>query len=95
MKLTLEAIESILISHDPEGLIKMGCLIDEYHHEAKIIFNSLDGLTRNPGFSYIQELVGYIFWNRFAHTGTFCAWMHHSDLITMLIALDICALMDP
>lgn len=39
--MNLEEIKDILIDEDPEGLISMGCPLDEYDGEAQMIYTIL------------------------------------------------------
>lgn len=38
-------IESVIVEVDPEGLIKLGCPLDEYLSEAKMIFEKIKNLS--------------------------------------------------
>lgn len=94
--MSIPEIEAILVKHDPIGLIRIGAPPDEYHGEAKKIYNSLRHFKKHPGMAHVQEVVAYVF-NQAFKTGDdpiFGSWMHRSDFVITNISLDICALMD-
>lgn len=102
MFLTIENILAILNKQDLEKLINTGDKLTVYEPEAQRIFNSLKCLNYHPEFKYVKELVEYVYWTAFSVKldgeeivpRDFYPWLKQIDLKTMVIALDICELLD-
>lgn len=54
----LDAIEKILVEHDPVKLIKMGAPLDEYDHEALLIY---ERINRYNSVEKMQQIIYDVF----------------------------------
>ena len=62
MEKFVKAIDALLVKHDVEGLIKMGCPADEYAHEAAMIVERLaPGMSTNE----VETVVAAVFHEQF------------------------------